>query len=364
MRDDIAWPPQWPRRFDVDFGAPRAGRYRETVEDFDVEECLGFEPEGQGEHLWLWIEKRDATTAMVARELARLCDVGQRDIGYAGMKDRFAVTRQWFSVHLPGREAPEGLVEALQARGLRAERLDRHPRKLKRGVHRGNRFRLRLSGDVTLDENLEQRWRTLLTKGVPNYFGPQRFGPDGRNLVRARDVLDRGWRKRDDRDGMLLSTARSYLFNAQLAERLARGQWDEVLEGDVMMLEGTHSLFQAEADDDSLHQRLASGDIHPTAVLWGQGGSRAAARALQLEQDVLARTPGLCQGLEKAGAKAARRALRVIPGEASLERGDGEIWLSFELPSGAYATAVLRELMANPSLEFRPDSVRRQGEEK
>lgn len=353
MRDDIRWPPEWPRALDARFGAPVAGTYRTCADDFVVEECLGFEPEGQGEHLWLWIEKREAATSDVVRQLARLCDVGPRDIGYAGMKDRIAVTRQWFSVHLPGREAPGDLEVQLAERGFRVQRVTRHPRKLKRGVHRGNRFTLRLGGPVTTDAMLEHRWQAIVEGGVPNYFGPQRFGSDGRNLFRARDLLARGWRKRDDREGMLLSAARSFLFNAQLAERLAAGQWQSVLDGDVMMLDGTQSLFAVESRDAELEQRLVDGDIHPTAVLWGQGGSRAAAEAERLEQRALEAWPGLCHGLERAGVKAARRALRVRLGEARIQRDVNAVTLEFTLPSGAFATAVLRELMDEATLDFR-----------
>lgn len=356
MHDEIRWPPQWPRALDARFGAPMAGTYRTCADDFVVEECLGFEPEGQGEHLWLWIEKRDATTSDVARQLARLCAVGARDIGYAGMKDRVAVTRQWFSVHLPGREAPGELEAQLAERGFEVQRMTRHPRKLKRGVHRGNRFTLRLGGPVVTDRMLEQRWQAIVDGGVPNYFGPQRFGSDGRNLLRARDLLARGWRKRDDREGMLLSAARSFLFNAQLAERLAVGQWQTVLDGDVMMLDGTQSLFAVETRDTGLDQRLAEGDIHPTAVLWGLGGSRAAAEAERLERQALAAWPGLCHGLEQAGVKASRRALRVRLGEARLQPDVDAIRLTFTLPSGAFATAVLRELIEHATLDFRRQS--------
>ncbi|MBY6207733.1 MULTISPECIES: tRNA pseudouridine(13) synthase TruD [Halomonas] len=385
MTDAIVWPPEWPRYLDDRLGAPQPGEYRQTPDDFLVEEDLGFAPEGQGEHLWLWIAKRDATTSRVASSLAHLCGVTRRDVGYAGMKDRVAVTRQWFSVHLPGKEAPADLEARLAAEGYQVEARARHPRKLKRGVHRGNRFRLKVTGPVVQDTQLAARFDAVIKDGVPNYFGPQRFGPEGRNLSRAVAVLARGWRKRDDRDGMLLSAARSYLFNAQLAERLRRGEWRQVLSGDVMMLEGSRSLFEvgasealaatsadsapagshaASADsgsgegpsDDDLSLRLAQGDIHPTAVLWGRGGSRARADAGAWEKDVLGAAPALCQGLEKAGVQASRRALRVMLGEASLVREGEAVWLSFRLPAGAFATAVLRELMTHPSLQFRTAS--------
>jgi tRNA pseudouridine13 synthase len=183
--DAIDWPPAWPRVLEADFGPPPPGGYRASPEDFLVEEVLGFTPNGEGEHLWLFIEKRDQTTAMVARRLAGHCAVSPREVGFSGMKDRVAVTRQWLSVQLPGRQAPDDLIDALGEGGIRVLDQARHSRKLKRGVHRGNRFRVRLTGAAVDDTDLEARWDWLCQHGVANYFGPQRFGPDGRNLWRA-----------------------------------------------------------------------------------------------------------------------------------------------------------------------------------
>ncbi|MGO2133550.1 MAG: tRNA pseudouridine(13) synthase TruD [Halomonas sp.] len=355
MCDPIEWPPRWPSVLDAEFGPPPAGEYRMTAEDFCVEEVLGFVPEGEGEHLWLWLEKRDLTTAMVARELAKACDVTPRDVGYAGMKDRVAVTRQWFSVHLPGREAPGDLALRLEPLAVQLLEQHRHPRKLKRGVHRGNRFRLRISGEAAVDEQLELRWQRLLTQGVANYFGPQRFGPHGRNLQRAISAFERGWRKRDDRDGMLLSAARSYLFNQQLAARINAGNWSLPLPGDVVMLDGTGSLFGIEPDVsaeelDQLVDRATRQDLHPAGVLWGVGGSKAQAAAVSYEAELGECYPGLCQGLISAGVRVSRRPLRMRLGEAQLNRTADGCWLSFTLPKGAFATSVLRELMEHSSL--------------
>ncbi|MBF7052992.1 tRNA pseudouridine(13) synthase TruD [Halomonas sp. KAO] len=348
--DALDWPPTWPRVLDAEFGPPPAGDYRARPEDFLVEETLDFDPEGEGEHLWLYIEKRDLTTAMVVKELARLCEASPRAVGYSGMKDRVAVTRQWLSVQLPGREAPAGLREALAERGIRVLEMARHPRKLKRGVHRTNRFRLRLTGPAVADEGLVHRWERLLERGVPNYFGPQRFGPDGRNLLRARSLLARGWRKRDDRDGMLLSSARSFLFNELLAERIREGSWDRLLPGEVANLDGSASQFAVESPDAELEARAARLDLHPSGVLWGTGGSLASGEARRREELLAQRFAGLCAGLEAAGVRLGRRPLRLRLAETRLERGDGELWLTFTLPRGAFATAVLRELIAHPTL--------------
>lgn len=348
--DAIAWPPAWPRTLDGEFGAPPAGEYRARPEDFRVEEVLDFAPEGTGEHLWLFVEKRDLTTAMAVRELARWCEVSPRSVGYSGMKDRVAVTRQWLSVQLPGREAPAGLAEGLAERGIRVLAQGRHPRKLKRGVHRANRFRLRLTGPAVTDERLAARWTRLVEAGVANYFGPQRFGPDGRNLLRARALLARGWRKRDDRDGMLLSAARSFLFNELLAARIRDGSWNRLLPGEVASLDGSASQFGVTTPDAELETRVARLDLHPSGVLWGVGDSVADREALARERALAERYPGLCRGLERAGVRTARRALRLRLAEPRLERGEGELWLAFALPRGAFATAVLRELIEHPTL--------------
>jgi tRNA pseudouridine13 synthase len=348
------WPPAWPRALDDEFGPPWPGEYRAIAEDFVVEECLDFAPQGQGEHLWLWIEKRELTTLEAVRQLARLCEVSPRAVGYSGMKDRIAVTRQWLSVQLPGREAPENLAERLGEGGIRVLEQARHPRKLKRGVHRANRFSLILGGAALDDPRLDERWARLCRHGVPNYFGPQRFGIEGRNLARARAVLARGWRKRDDRQGMLLSAARSYLFNELLAMRLADGSWDRLVPGEVAMLDGTSSQFSVDALDEELVARAERLDLHPSGVLWGCGASVASGEAAAYEQALGERHPTLCEGLVRAGVRLAHRPLRVRLDNARLVRQAGRLRLDFRLPRGSFATAVLRELIDHPTLSFRP----------
>ena len=346
------WPPDWP----CAHGGPlAAGDYRASPEDFVVEECLDFAPEGHGEHLWLWLEKRDLSTAELARRLARACAVTPRDIGFSGIKDRFAVTRQWLSVHLPGREAPDDLDVRLGDMPVCVLAHARHPRKLKRGVHRRNRFLLRLSGPIVAHPELETRWQRLVAAGVPNYFGPQRFGVEGRNLTRACGILARGWRKRDDRQGMMLSTARSYLFNELLAARIRAGDWAMPLAGDVVMLDGTQSQFVADADAGlpggaPLAARAARLDLHPAGPLWGAGVSEARAEPANHERRLASDNAALCSALERSGVRLARRALRTRLIEPRLERRGATLEIDFELPRGAFATAVLRELIAHPTL--------------
>lgn len=346
----------WARCLDAAFGPPLPGEYRVAPEDFLVDEVLDFAPEGHGEHLWLRIEKREQTTLDVVRTLARLCGVTPREVGYSGMKDRFAITCQWLSVHLPGRDAPDALEARLEALGTAVLERGRHPRKLKRGVHRVNRFSLRVGGEAVNAEGFSARWQTLCEGGVPNYFGPQRFGAGGRNLERAQALLARGWRKRDDRQGMLLSSARSFLFNELLSARLTADCWATPLDGDTLMLDGTHSLFIADHADAEIKRRAAELDLHPTGPLWGKDDGAAdgesAAPAKRFEAQLRLDHPALSAGIEQAGADSARRALRLRLGEPALTPLEAGARLEFSLPRGSFATAVLRELIAHP--DFAP----------
>lgn len=351
---------RWPHAHGGPLGA---GHFRQSPEDFQVTELMDFVPEGHGEHQWLWVEKRGLTTDDLCRHLANLCEVAPRDIGIAGLKDKQAVTQQWVSVWLPGREAPASLTDALAELGVRVLASVRHPRKLKRGVHRGNRFALKVSGEAIAHPDFITRWETLIREGVPNYFGPQRFGHQGHNLGRARAVLVRGWRKRDDRSGMLLSTARSFLFNEVLAARIKSRCWATALTGEVFSLNGTGSRFVTDGSEsaETLMARLASGDIHPTGPLWGTGRLETHSQVAELEQALPKCWPQLCIGLEQAGVKTERRPLRLIPSQSRLEwdvtpvqasdaGSDASVWLYFDLPRGSFATGLLRELIAHPLL--------------
>lgn len=339
--------PEWQRSLTPTFGVPAPGQYRAQAEDFIVDEQLDFTPENHGEHLWLRLEKRNQTTLDVVKQLSRLCGVTPRDIGYSGMKDRVAVTRQWLSVHLPGREAPVDLSASLAALGVTVIEQVRHPRKLKRGVHRTNHFTLRLSGEAVQSSDFVPRWEMLCAQGVPNYFGHQRFGAGARNLQRAAAVLAKGWRKRDDRQGMMLSTARSFLFNELLSARLKEGNWCQPIAGDTLMLDGTQSVFGIDAVETDLIKRAAMLDVHPTGVLWGVGSS-ANGEAGSYESRLAAQHPELCAGLERSGVKRGQRALRakLIAPQATVEQD--AVLLSFALPRGSFATAVIGELIHHP----------------
>lgn len=317
-------------------------RIRTTPEDFFVEELDAFAADGAGEHLLLTIEKRSMNTAFVAQRIAAWAGVPESAVGYAGMKDRHALTRQRFSVQLPGRAAPE--IATLASEGLRVLTADRHARKLQRGALRGNRFMLALRDVIGDTEAIERRLSELVSHGFPNYFGEQRFGHGGGNLEAAQRMFG-GQRVKRDKRGLLLSAARSELFNVVLAARVADGSWCRGLPGELWMLEGSRSLFGPEPDPAALAERVAAHDVHPSGPLWGRGELRTAAGCRALEEAALAPFASIRAGLEAAGLKQERRALRTIAAGLRWEWPESSVLrLSFELPPGSYATSLLRSL--------------------
>jgi tRNA pseudouridine13 synthase len=316
-------------------------RLRSTPEDFVVDELPAFEPDGCGEHLLLEVEKRGANTAWVAGQLARWAGIGEAAVGYAGLKDRHALTRQRFSLHLPGREAPPQWPEHPEFRVLSATR---HSRKLARGALAGNRFTLRLRAVEGDHDAIAQRLAAIARRGVPNWFGEQRFGRDGGNLARAR-ALFAGRRMRRDQASILLSAVRSAAFNAVLAARVRAECWDRLLDGEVCMLAGSRSIFGPQPLDAALQQRCADGDVHPTAALWGAGDLRSRGRARSFDEQAQAIGGDLLAGLERAGLRQERRACRLAVDGLRWHWDDAAtLVLAFGLPPGAYATAVLHEL--------------------
>lgn len=319
---------------------PLRGHMRAAVEDFEVDELLGFDSDGKGEHALLRIEKRNANTEWVAKQLARAAGVAPMSVGYSGLKDRHALTRQTYSVHLPGRPDPDW--QALDIEGVHILEVNRHSKKIKRGVHRANRFRIRLSGLEGDRAAAELRVSEITRKGLPNYFGEQRFGRNGDNLNSARALFG-GARMGRSQRGFALSAARSYLFNLVLAQRVAEKTWNQALRGEVWMLAGTHSIFGPQALDDTLLERIASGDIDPTGPMWGRGELRSTGEVAEIENRA-ALACGFGEGLEAADLRQERRALRLRPSAFTAEWSDDSVVLAFSLPSGCFATSVVREI--------------------
>ncbi|WP_268746538.1 tRNA pseudouridine(13) synthase TruD [Nitrincola sp. A-D6] len=250
-------------------GAPTGSAViRRFAEDFCVEEELGFEPDGAGEHQFLLIRKTGENTDWVAQQLARFTQSHPRDIGYAGKKDRHAVTDQWFSVRQPlGTQLD---WSAFETDSIQVLRQARHGRKLKTGVLKGNRFSLRLR-EVSHPDELQQRFNQLKISGVPNYFGEQRFGHNYGNISKG-ELLIAGQLREHNRQkrGLYISALRSALYNQVVSARIQQGIWNTVAPGDVLMLNASQSCFVCNEVDADCQLRLQQGELHLTAPLWGK----------------------------------------------------------------------------------------------
>jgi tRNA pseudouridine13 synthase len=329
-------------------GGPIAtGALRASPEDFKVDEILGFEASGAGPHALLEVRKRGANTEWVARELARAAGCKPFEVGFAGLKDRNAVTTQAFTVPRGKRAAEE--FAGLTGEGFEVLSAVAHQRKLPRGALAGNRFEITVR-EVRCDEaRLRERIDAIARGGVPNYFGPQRFGREAGNLadvLRAAARLAEGARGRGRSDqGFMLSAARSVIFNAILAARIGQGSWNRLLAGDMANLDGRGSVFAVPAVDEDLERRCAQLDIHPSAPLWGEGDSLATGEVLALEDAVAARFPEALSVIRAARMNAERRALRMRVQDLTYDYQDDVLRLRFALPSGSFATAVLREII-------------------
>lgn len=320
-----------------------------TPEDFEVEEILGYPLSGEGEHLWLWIEKRGENTDFIAQALAKWLGLSGKAIGYAGKKDRQALTRQWFSVHLPGTATPD--LSTCPIANIQILDNIRHSKKLQTGGLQGNRFKLVLRHFQGNLADLTQRCERVQQQGVPNYFGEQRFGKNMNNLTQATALLTQDHQNRKQRNGrqrnqqgMYISAARSWIFNQILAKRLSQGSLLHLLSGDVLMLEGSQACFMND-DSEQLQQRLHNLDIHLTGALVGRGRLMTQLDALVLEHSVIEQYPEWQNGLEHVGLNQERRALRVVPKDFEWQFDQDNLQLRFTLPAGSYATMVLRELI-------------------
>lgn len=333
--------PVWPYAYG---GPSGSGIIRHLPDDFQVSEQLAFEPSGAGEHVFLQVQKISENTDFIARQIARYAGVRQRDIGYAGLKDRHAIATQWFSVWLPGKETPDW--SGLESENLKILDVTRHARKLKRGVLAANHFKLLVRD---WQGELSQTTRQLMSikrQGVPNYFGIQRFGHAGQNITKALSVFQ-GAKVKHEQRSIYLSAVRAYLFNQVLAKRVGQNNWRQGLAGDSFMFADSKAFFQGAVLDELINQRLSLGEIHPTGPLWGIGKQTADTEALALESAVLAQYPELCQGLEQEKLELARRALRVNVLDLEWQwLAADNLALSFSLPPGCFATSVLREIIS------------------
>ncbi|HAU4046231.1 TPA: tRNA pseudouridine(13) synthase TruD [Legionella pneumophila] len=341
MKEILMYSLDWPRAY----GIPNSiATFKSLPEDFQVNELFEGQFSGEGEHIVLKIEKRGLTTEEVVKSLARLINKPVKLISHAGLKDKQALTTQWLSVHAPG-EIIDG-IETLEAPGWRILECTRHNKKLKPGFLSGNHFIITLR-NVSDESDLVHRIEQIKFKGVPNYFGEQRFGRDGGNLIKAEEILVQG-RKVKDRflKGMYFSAARSWLYNLILSRRVKESSWNLPLLGDVIQLVGSNSIFVNDKSmDEQLLQRIGDKDVSPASPLPGRSKNLVKGTALQIINDVYEEWSAWLDGLEKNGLEEAWRANILYAEQIEYRINQGTVELSFVLPAGAYATVVLRELV-------------------
>jgi tRNA pseudouridine13 synthase len=311
------------------------GDFRCAPEDFRVSE-VGIEPTGKGEHLYIRARKTGQNTRWVAKQIAEVLGLPYRAVSYAGLKDRHAITEQWFAAHLPGRADPE--LDDLCIDGVEILRTVRHSRKLRPGQLSYNAFDIVLRNcRFSSESNLNDRLQKIAAVGVPNFYGPQRFGRGGSNLEPEAGLADLATLPRERRS-FVISALRSALFNGYLARRVRDESWEQPLQGEVSVSDRPRGIAE---DDTSVFQP----ERMPAGLLWGNGAGFSGSDAGDLEQHYFADFPLVCSMLEKAGARASRRALRARVANLVWRAHDNELTIGFMLGPGSYATTVLREVM-------------------
>jgi len=326
------------------------GAFKESPEDFEVEEIPAYEPNGlpDGEHAFLWIEKRGRSTNEVAKLIARHVGIGDRDVSWAGLKDRNAVTRQWLS--LPWKAAQK--LEGFSVPGVTVLKTSRHRNKLKTGHLRGNQFTLVLRGVADVDA-AKTSFERLGELGLPNAFGAQRFGVRGDNAERGKQILLAGGRHRDRFERKLfLSAFQSKLFNEVLGLRMTRGSFSKVLLGDVLKKQETGGEFVS--TDPMVDQPRADAfEVSPTGPMFGPEMRAPTDEAAALEAEVLGSSGVTAETFVAGGdeTRGTRRLLRVRLTDPRFEVLEPHVLkLRFSLPAGSYAAVVLGELLKSQAV--------------
>ncbi len=319
------------------------GIFKTTPEDFRVVEELPFIPDGEGEHLLVQIEKIGHNTDWVAGQLARCCGLSKKGVSYAGRKDRQGITRQWFCLSLPGKPDPDW--SGFETETLTVIQQARHRRKLRIGVLKANQFAITLRDVAGERGGIDKRLSLIAEEGVPNYFGPQRFGHNNHNMEKAIALFEGSLPLPRNKRSIYLSAARSWLFNKALSERIAQQKWQVLLSGDVLGFQGSNSLIFDEPDE-ALQQRFKQKEVCPTGPLWGKGPLTSSHSCQLLEAAAIAPYQMFCGGLENAGLHQERRVLLLQPQGMEWHWSDSQtLHLRFRLSKGTFATSVLREAL-------------------
>lgn len=327
-------------------GKPAAsGLLKANPEDFVVIEDLGFEPDGEGEHILVRILKNGCNTRFVADALAKFLKIHAREVSFAGQKDKHAVTEQWLCARVPGKEMPD--LSAFQPEGCKVLEYTRHKRKLRLGTLKGNSFTLVLR-EISNRDDVESRLQAIREGGVPNYFGAQRFGIGGSNLQGALRWAQSDAPVRDrNKRSFWLSAARSALFNQIVSERLKKTDFNQVVDGDALQLSGRGSWFVATAEERAeLQTRVDDKALMITASMPGSGEWGTQGEALSFEQAAVADASELQALLVREKVEASRRAMLLFPQQLSWNWWDDvTVELRFWLPAGSFATSVVREII-------------------
>ena len=327
-------------------GKPQGfGLLKASPEDFVVVEDLGFEPDGEGEHILVRILKNGCNTRFVADALAKFLKIHAREVSFAGQKDKHAVTEQWLCARVPGNEMPD--LSAFQLEGCKVLEYARHKRKLRLGALKGNAFTLVLR-EVSHRDEVESRLHAISTGGVPNYFGAQRFGIGDSNLQGALRWAQSDTPVRDrNKRSFWLSAARSALFNQIVSQRLKKTDFNQVVDGDALQLAGRGSWFVATQEElVELQRRVDEKELMVTASLPGSGEWGTQRDALAFEQSAIAEETALQSLLLREKVEASRRAMLLYPQQLSWNWWDDvTVELRFWLPAGSFATSVVRELI-------------------
>ncbi|MBC3766313.1 tRNA pseudouridine(13) synthase TruD [Neptunicella marina] len=313
---------------------------KSTPSDFQVTEIPSYELSGEGEHIYLWLEKENLNTAFVAEQLARFCKLPLRAVTYAGRKDKFALTYQYFGIHSPGNKQYEWQKFSLE--GVKILSARRHNKKLRTGSLKGNRFTITLR-NISAPEELESALKYVKQHGVPNYFGEQRFGNNNSNLSLAQKMIEGETIRNRNKRSMCISAMRSWLFNEFVSQRIAKELYNSPVEGDLMILSGNNSFFKYKHEDVTIKNRLLCNDIQISAPMWGTGTLASAGEIYELESNLARQFQSVSSQLEALGLKQERRAIHLQPQNMSWSINNEQAKIEFELSSGCYATSVLRE---------------------
>ncbi len=329
------------------------GKIKEKLEYFKVDEVMLYPCSGNGEHLFINITKKNLTSKQIQKILSEKFNLQLRDIGLAGLKDKHSISSQVFSLNLKGKKIDEKEVkEKTEEKNIKFNWMKYHNNKLKPGHLLGNNFEVIIS-DLKLDENNKNNFKKVISeikeKGIPNYYGKQRFGINQDNWKKGKQIIKDNFNIREKwLRKFLISSYQSYLFNNYLSERINKRLFGKILVGDIVKKHDTGGVFIVEEKNyEQEKKRFDNKEISFTCPIYGKKMKKAERLAEKLEQEILEKEKLTEKDLQKLG-RGSRRIGRIFPGKLKFKLlGKGKIKLSFFLQKGSFATVLLREIMKN-----------------